>query len=90
MTMIKGGSGGLLREKIVEHAADRVVIVVDEDKLVSHIGPGKPLPIEVSSVAAGRKDHSTCRWTLIVLKIRLYSLVAIYSLHYYMYYYRRY
>ena len=47
MTVLKGGSGGLLREKIVEAASDRVVIVVDDSKLVRHIGPGKPLPVEV-------------------------------------------
>lgn len=47
MSLIKGKSGALLREKMVENASDRVIIIVDEDKLVKKLGPGKPLPIEI-------------------------------------------
>lgn len=46
LRMIKGGGGALLREKIVAMASDRVVIMVDESKLVETIGAYK-LPVEV-------------------------------------------
>ncbi len=46
LRMIKGGGGALLREKIVAMAADRVVIMVDDSKLVDTLGAFK-LPVEV-------------------------------------------
>lgn len=44
--LIKGGGGALLREKIVNRAARRNVIIVDESKLVPALGRGA-VPIEV-------------------------------------------
>lgn len=44
--VIKGGGGALLREKIVNHAARRNVVIVDERKLVPVLGR-RPVPIEV-------------------------------------------
>ncbi|SER14310.1 ribose-5-phosphate isomerase RpiA [Piscibacillus halophilus] len=44
--LIKGGGGSLLREKIVDAAADRFIVVADESKLVNHLG-AFPLPVEV-------------------------------------------
>jgi ribose 5-phosphate isomerase A len=46
LRMIKGGGGALLREKIVATASDRMVVVVDDSKLVSSLGLF-PLPVEV-------------------------------------------
>lgn len=46
LRMIKGGGGALLREKIVAMASDRVVIMVDESKVVERLGAFK-LPVEV-------------------------------------------
>lgn len=46
LRMIKGGGGALLREKIVAMASDRVVIMVDDSKLVDTLGAFK-LPVEV-------------------------------------------
>ncbi len=46
LRMIKGGGGALLREKIVAMASDRVVIMVDESKVVETLGAFK-LPVEV-------------------------------------------
>ncbi len=43
---IKGGGGALFREKIVANFADEVIWIMDESKLVDHIG-SFPLPIEV-------------------------------------------
>jgi len=46
LRMIKGGGGALLREKIVATASDRMVVIVDESKLVGALGIF-PLPVEV-------------------------------------------
>lgn len=45
--LIKGGGGALLREKIVASATDKLIIVVDESKLVEHLGDF-PLPVEIT------------------------------------------
>jgi ribose 5-phosphate isomerase A len=48
LDMIKGRGGALLREKIVASASERLVIVVDENKLVHRLCPGhQPIPVEV-------------------------------------------
>jgi ribose 5-phosphate isomerase A len=46
--LIKGLGGALLREKIVAAASDRLVIVVDHDKLVDRLGDHTPVPVEVT------------------------------------------
>lgn len=46
LTLIKGGGGALLQEKIVASASDRMIVVADDSKLVAHLG-AFPLPIEV-------------------------------------------
>jgi ribose 5-phosphate isomerase A len=46
LSLIKGGGGALLREKIVASASARVVVIADESKWVSTLGRF-PLPIEV-------------------------------------------
>jgi ribose 5-phosphate isomerase A len=45
--MIKGGGGALTREKLVALSAGFRVNVVDEQKLVSQLGGGFPVPVEV-------------------------------------------
>lgn len=45
--LIKGLGGALLREKIVAAASRRMVVVVDEAKLVARLGDHTPLPVEV-------------------------------------------
>jgi ribose 5-phosphate isomerase A len=47
LNLIKGLGGALLREKIVANASRRLVIVVDEAKLVDRLGTKAPVPIEV-------------------------------------------
>jgi len=47
LNLIKGGGGALLREKIVAAATDFYIIIVDETKLVPHLGKF-PLPVEVT------------------------------------------
>jgi ribose 5-phosphate isomerase A len=46
LTLIKGGGGALLREKIVASASARMVVIADESKWVSTLGRF-PLPVEV-------------------------------------------
>ncbi len=47
LDLIKGLGGALLWEKIVASASDRLVIVVDDSKLVQRLGSRSPLPVEV-------------------------------------------
>ena len=46
LSLIKGGGGALLREKIVAMASARMIVIADESKWVSALGRF-PLPIEV-------------------------------------------
>src|SRR5690242_7164388 len=46
LSLIKGGGGALLREKIVAAASGRMVVIADESKWVPMLG-AFPLPIEV-------------------------------------------
>jgi ribose 5-phosphate isomerase A len=48
LDLIKGLGGALLREKIVAAASDRLVIVVDQEKLVEQLGEHTPVPVEVT------------------------------------------
>jgi len=54
LDLIKGLGGALVREKIVAHASDRVVIIVDESKLVDRLGKRTVIPIEVIPLAVPR------------------------------------
>jgi ribose 5-phosphate isomerase A len=45
--MIKGGGGALLREKVVASYSDRRIIIVDGSKVVTRLGRGFRLPVEV-------------------------------------------
>lgn len=48
LNLIKGLGGALLREKIVAAASQRLVIVVDQEKLVDRLGQHTPVPVEVT------------------------------------------
>jgi ribose 5-phosphate isomerase A len=45
--MIKGGGGALVREKILSAMSREMVVIVDETKLVPHLGK-HPLPVEIT------------------------------------------
>ncbi len=47
LNLIKGGGAALLREKIVDSTAHKLAIVVDERKIVKHLGDKQPIPLEV-------------------------------------------
>lgn len=68
LDLIKGRGGALLREKIVASATDRLIIIVDERKMVDHLGSGRdPLPVEVVpfgwQAAARRLEALGAEWT---------------------------
>lgn len=50
LALIKGGGGAMLREKIVESAARKFIVIADSTKLVEHLGKF-PLPVEVIQMA---------------------------------------
>jgi ribose 5-phosphate isomerase A len=47
LDLVKGLGGALLREKIVAAASRRMLVVVDEAKLVERLGTREPLPVEI-------------------------------------------
>lgn len=51
LDLIKGGGGAHLREKIVNFAAKRNVIIVDESKLSRRLGERWPVPLEILGFA---------------------------------------
>src|SRR6476660_6184714 len=57
LTLIKGGGGALLREKIVAAASVRMVVIADETKWVSILG-SFPLPIEIAPFGAAATHGS--------------------------------
>ncbi|MGX9933320.1 ribose-5-phosphate isomerase RpiA [Virgibacillus salarius] len=46
LQLTKGGGGSLVREKIIDVAATKLIIIVDYSKMVTHLG-SFPLPVEV-------------------------------------------
>ena len=47
LDLLKGRGGALLREKIVASISERLIVVVDETKLVGRLCSHGPLPVEV-------------------------------------------
>ncbi len=59
--LVKGLGGALVREKIVAVASRRLVIVVDDSKLVDQLGTRSPVPVEVVPFAAEIVMHQLGR-----------------------------
>jgi ribose 5-phosphate isomerase A len=57
LTLIKGGGGALLREKIVAAASARMVVIADASKWVAVLGKF-PLPIEVVPFGLGATERA--------------------------------
>ncbi len=57
LTLIKGGGGALLREKIVASASAKMVVIADESKWVPVLGRF-PLPIEIAPFGAAATRHA--------------------------------
>lgn len=53
LSLVKGGGGAHLREKVVASMADRFVVIATRDKLVDRLADRFPLPIEVVPFALG-------------------------------------
>jgi ribose 5-phosphate isomerase A len=51
LDLIKGGGAALTREKIVDSAAKKLIVVVDERKLTRMLGSGQVVPVEVMPFA---------------------------------------
>jgi ribose 5-phosphate isomerase A len=52
LNLIKGLGGALMREKIVAAVARRMIVVVDQSKLVPRLGGQTPLPVEIARFGA--------------------------------------
>ncbi len=48
LDLIKGLGGALLREKLTEVQARRLIIIADHSKVVSRLGEKAPLPVEIT------------------------------------------
>ncbi|PNX48857.1 MAG: ribose 5-phosphate isomerase A [Thermoplasmata archaeon M11B2D] len=48
LNLIKGGGGALTREKIIAYHSKKVIIIVDETKIVKGLGCDCALPVEVT------------------------------------------
>jgi ribose 5-phosphate isomerase A len=46
--LIKGGGGALTREKIIAFNSKKVIIIIDDSKIVKALGIDFPLPVEVT------------------------------------------
>ncbi|WP_428664810.1 ribose-5-phosphate isomerase RpiA [Reyranella sp.] len=68
LNLVKGLGGALLREKIVASAARRMIVMVDDSKLVDRLGGGTPLPVEIVAYGwrstLGRLERSGLQPTL--------------------------
>ena len=53
LDLVKGGGAALLREKIVDSTARRLIIVVDEKKLAKSLGGSQPIPVEITPFGYG-------------------------------------
>jgi ribose 5-phosphate isomerase A len=51
LNLIKGGGAALTREKVIDSAAKRFVVIADSSKLVEKLGAKFPVPIEVLPLA---------------------------------------
>jgi len=58
LNLIKGLGRALLREKLVEIHAERLVVIVDDSKLVTRLGSKGPLPVEIVQFEAA----ATINW----------------------------
>jgi ribose 5-phosphate isomerase A len=62
LELIKGGGGAHTREKIVNQAAKKNVIIVDDSKLVSKLGETRKLPVEVLPFGLRTTLQALVRW----------------------------
>jgi ribose 5-phosphate isomerase A len=61
LNLIKGGGAAMLREKVVDSAARRLAIVVDQTKITKHLGGKQTIPLEVLPFAYKSVQASVTR-----------------------------
>merc|ERR1712151_1397752 len=47
LNLVRGGGGAHFREKIVEAASGKFIVIVDDSKLCDALGPTFPVPVEI-------------------------------------------
>ena len=70
LDLIKGGGGAHTREKIINYASKRNVVIVDSSKLSKHLGEKWPIPIEVLPFGHGTTRAHLARLGTPVLRSR--------------------
>jgi ribose 5-phosphate isomerase A len=70
LNLIKGGGGAQTREKIVNYASKRNVIIVDASKLSTHLGEKWAVPIEVLAFAHPMTARHLARFGQPVLRVK--------------------
>lgn len=70
LDLIKGGGGCQLREKIVNQAARKNVIIVDESKLSTQLGERWPVPLEILAFAHRAIAKSAEAFGEVVLRMK--------------------
>jgi ribose 5-phosphate isomerase A len=76
LDLIKGGGAAHAREKIVNYAAKRNVIIVDEGKLSKRLGDTWPVPVEVLRFANGATRAHLEKLGKPVLRMKAGAVVA--------------
>jgi ribose 5-phosphate isomerase A len=70
LDLIKGGGGAHLREKVVNYASRRNVIIVDDSKLSPSLGVKWAVPVEVVTFAQGSTARHLAAFGKPVLRMR--------------------
>ncbi len=65
--LIKGGGGCLTREKIIDYAAEKFIVIIDDSKLVKRLGEKFPVPVEVIPLS----------WKNVKKKLEIYGEVKL-------------
>jgi ribose 5-phosphate isomerase A len=87
LDLIKGGGAAHAREKIVNYASKRNVIIVDSSKMSTRLGEKWPVPVEVLPFAHGTTRAHLAKLGNPVLRVKNGSVVhtdsgnPIYDLH---------
>jgi ribose 5-phosphate isomerase A len=68
--LIKGGGGAHAREKIINYASRRNVIIVDDSKLSTRLGERWAVPVEVLPFAHGTTRAHLARFGAATLRVR--------------------
>jgi ribose 5-phosphate isomerase A len=68
LDLLKGGGGAHTREKIVNHASKRNVIVIDASKRVTRLGETRGVPVEVFAFGASSTVRALERFGAVAVR----------------------